>query len=136
MLEEILLKLLLFTLTSNVVLATISFILSFILVIKLMKENHISADQQRCDFQLYQLVTTHFVAPYFLFLLYHNFIKCKYLFVNFILYFRFDFLKSFIYFFPVNDIFKCANIFCSICFILQKIRMFPHIQNKYWLTTP
>lgn len=45
MLEEILLKLLLFTLASNVILAIISFVLSLILLIKLLKENHISADQ-------------------------------------------------------------------------------------------
>lgn len=45
MLEEILLKLLLFTLASNVILAIISFTLSLIIVIKFLKENHISADQ-------------------------------------------------------------------------------------------
>ncbi|MBO5478312.1 MAG: hypothetical protein J6A04_01095 [Clostridia bacterium] len=45
MLEEILLKLLLFVVTSNILLAIISFILSLILIFKLFKENHISADQ-------------------------------------------------------------------------------------------
>lgn len=38
--------------------------------------------------------------------------------------------KSSIYFTPIDNIPKTANIFCAIGFVLQKVRMFPHIQYE------
>lgn len=50
--------------------------------------------------------------------------------LNLFFIFSSNFFKSSIYFTPIDDIPKTANIFCTIGFVLQKVRMFPHIQYK------